>query len=79
MHARPIRSSLGPDPNGSAPVCTGPISRVRYIVSKCSVSYITRIVHKSSIFPVLFSEHFVLFFTTHCPKHISCTFFITVN
>ena len=24
MHARPIRSSLGPDPNGSAPVCTGP-------------------------------------------------------
>ena len=23
MHARPIRSSLGPDPNGSAPVCTG--------------------------------------------------------
>ena len=26
MHARPIRSSLGPDPNGSAPVCTGPKS-----------------------------------------------------
>ena len=23
MHARPIRSSLGPDPNGSTPVCTG--------------------------------------------------------
>ena len=26
MHARPIRFSLGPDPNGSAPVCTGPKS-----------------------------------------------------
>ena len=24
MHARLIRSSLGPDPHGSAPVCTGP-------------------------------------------------------
>ena len=24
MHARPIRSSLGPDPNGSSLVCTGP-------------------------------------------------------
>ena len=24
MYARPIRSSLGSDPNGSAPVCTGP-------------------------------------------------------
>ena len=28
MHARPIRSSLGPDPNGSAPVCTGPKSKL---------------------------------------------------
>ena len=30
MHARPIRSSLGPDPNGSALVCTGPNARVFY-------------------------------------------------
>ena len=31
MHARPIRSSLGPDPNGSAPVCTGPKTTVRKV------------------------------------------------
>ena len=27
MYARPIRSSLGTDANGSTPVCTGPSSR----------------------------------------------------
>ena len=31
MHARPIRSSLGPDPNESAPVCTGPKSLYYFV------------------------------------------------
>ena len=37
MHARPIRSSLGPDPNGSAPVCTGPKADTRISLKPDSI------------------------------------------
>ena len=41
MHARPIRSSLGPDPNGSALVCTGPKSLLYILPSKKEVTETT--------------------------------------
>ena len=39
MHARPIRSSLGPDPNGSAPVCTGPKTALAAVRHKLRAFY----------------------------------------
>ena len=50
MHARPIRSSLGPDPKGSAPVCTGP---------KCSMNCSSRLATLAKL-DEHFNKHFAM-------------------